>query len=1177
MKNIETNHLSTIAIVAISAIVLATMIYFVDLHIKDKVKQQFKNELALELSSSKKQLSDFIEQHRRNLHFLHETPPISGLSRSQQNKGIDPFDNTSFEQWLKRLETIFIAKLKNQQDIDQLRILNAEGLELLRVDRLSGRIEAHPSFDLQDKSQASYFKNAQSLFRNQYLISSISLNREHGEIEYPYRPTMRFIAPIFNDDNSVFGYLIINVNPLDAISNLDIGDNNQVAISILNSKRQIIWHPEESLRYAADLTPSIIWPTPQPIDDASLLPTVQWQQNTLIQLQDTVLISTGKHKESLIILATRPMSALNTAIMSERMVSYSLIIVIVFVASVIIAALMVQTRNRLKYAKSQSIFSAIINGSQDVILSLDSNGKVTSWNKAAVRVFELTDKQAIGQTFSQILQRDKQLWTSKIRQVMSEGQTIQEEVSLIVMDKPREFVMTVAPAKNVDKTTGQDVLGVAVILRDVTEEKVAQKAIVDMNESLEKQVAGRTEELAIAHKEAVKASEIKSAFVSNISHEMRTPLNGIIGMMNLVAREKLSSRQQHYLQMAENSAETLATLVNDILDLSKIEAGKLEIERKPFDLLGLLENVIASMAVRAFDKSIELILDISQLKHKSFSGDALRINQIFFNLVGNAIKFTETGHVIIQVSSYAIDSSEIELKCDVIDTGIGIAEENYDKIFAKFDQETANTAEQYGGTGLGLSIAKQLAGLMNGNITFISEKGVGSTFTLLIKYPKASALPLEIQPELQGQRALCVSPSPALNKAISRLLMQMGAKVDVKSRLDESLSSMLVEQHYDWLLLDGALAEIEKWYSKWHKESKFKGKVALLKSCIYQNFSAFEQGLVIVDKPVTLTDLSHKLNCKNNSELTDGNYKKSANGQVFEQFKKVLDNVSGIKVLAVDDNDINLEVARGFLEPLDIRLYTANNGQEALSQIRKAASNQAPFSLVLMDCQMPVMDGYQAATAIRRGDAGESAKNLPIIAMTASAMAGEREKCLAAGMNDYITKPISVTVLTEKVVEHLGYQASMYREQDKTEEISVTEQEADLTTLEDTHDLHQLELSQEPIWDIDGVMVRLMNDENLYQRLSKMFFDDLPDRFKEIEKAMDDEEINSICSTSHRLKGIAGDVGANRLHKVCSGLEWAAKDQNLEKCQSIFQILKKELNSIEKTDKYLEWQKSSSV
>lgn len=1173
MKSIETNNSVVLGVVGAAIIVLSSMIYFVDIHIQNKVKKQVASELQLELQSSKKMLSDFIDLHRRQLLFLHETPPISGMSRAKLNGGVDPLDNTTFEQWIKRLETIFIAKLKNQHDIDQLRVLNAKGMEILRVDRLSGRIEAHPKFELQDKSQSQYFNKAQTLQRGQYYISSISLNREFDQIEYPFRPAMRLVAPIFNDDNSTFGYLVANVNPKNLISSLDVSDDNQTAISILNTERQVIWHVNEALQYAADLSPDIIWPAAQNAKGKADLPTALWQGQKFVQIENSVPIAIGKNKRQLVLVANKPESYVRALITEERFLTFSLLFVILVVASVIITTLMIQARNRLKYAKSQSIFSAIINGSQDVILSLDSNGKIISWNHAAAKMFELSDKQALGLSFSQILGKDKDDWVSKIRQVLKNGQTIHERVKLNLQGHELEFSMTVAPAKSSEVVDESKLLGVAVIMRDISEEIASQKAIEQANESLEKQVGERTAQLEVAHKEAVRASEVKSAFVSNISHEMRTPLNGIIGMINLVARENLSSKQQHYLQMAENSAETLATLVNDILDLSKIEAGKLDIERVQFDLLGLLENIVASMAVRAFDNSIELILDISNLRHKSVVGDPLRFNQILFNLVGNAIKFTESGHVIIQVSSYPLDQDKIELRCDVIDTGIGIAEENYHKIFSKFDQETSGTSQMFGGTGLGLSISRQLAELMGGEVSFVSEKGVGSTFTLKLPYAKASANTLTIESDLHGQNILCVSPSKPLNNVVFNLLQQMGANVINKEVADESTAALLCEQHFDWLLLDAAIPDLEKWYSKALNQNSFNGKVALFKSCIYQRLSSFDKDMLIIDKPVTLTDLQNKLLSRASDKKASLGNSRHLNGQVFEQFKELVDKLSGTKVLAVDDNDINLEVARGFLEPLDIRLTTASNGKEALTALKQADEESTPFSLVLMDCQMPIMDGYQAATAIRRGDAGENGKDIPIIAMTASAMAGEREKCIAAGMTDYVTKPISVTVITEKVVEYLGSQEAKYKEVEE----NLVEFHESSTPIATLGEVLQPEADpNEPIWDYEGVMARLMNDDKLYRRLITMFFEDLPDRMLDIDKAMEEKKSCSICATSHRLKGIAGDVGAMRLHKVSSQLELAAKDQDIEKCVSFYSALKKEVSSIKDSEQYMGWQESLS-
>ncbi len=526
-----------------------------------------------------------------------------------------------------------------------------------------------------------------------------------------------------------------------------------------------------------------------------------------------------------------------------------------------------------------------------------------------------------------------------------------------------------------------------------------------------------TRELMAAKSAAESANRLKSDFLANMSHEIRTPMNGLIGMADLALNLAVDPTQREYLQIAKNSAMSLLQIINDILDFSKIEAGKLAIERIDFDMAQLLSEALRPMAVKAAEKGLELVLDIDDGFPALVRGDPGRIRQILLNLVSNSIKFTMQGEIVVSASA-RLDGPTAQVDLSVTDTGVGIETASLAMLFDPFTQEDSTITRRFGGTGLGLSITRRLSEAMGGSVSVKSETGKGSHFSCLIPmaWSTAESAPLNDPKRLLSGRCIAVVDDNSRSAAILACqLAKLG--IDSESFTDPrkalaSISSRPGE--FAAAIVDLSMPELDglTLCQMLTQQMGEKAPVLLLTSASASS-SALQMKQAGIQahllKPGTVPDLQSilgamfKFKAALPERRVDGLAERSA---IAAQEPS---SVSGIDVLLVEDNLVNQKLAQTWLNRWGINCTVAENGAIALERL-----NERPFDLVLMDCQMPVMDGFEASARIRALDDPDM-RAIPIIAMTANAMAGDRERCLAAGMDDYISKPISTTYLKEAI------------------------------------------------------------------------------------------------------------------------------------------------------------------
>ncbi|HEY7326840.1 MAG TPA: PAS domain S-box protein [Gemmataceae bacterium] len=769
----------------------------------------------------------------------------------------------------------------------------------------------------------------------------------------------------------------------------------------------------------------------------------------------------------------------------------------------------------------------IVDSAYDAYVAMDANGVVIDWNKQAELTFGWSREQTVGQLLHELVipPAYRAAHVEGVRRFLSTGvgPLLNRRVEVPALRRDgTEFPVEIT----ISSIRYQSEWIFSAFLHDITERKQAEA------------------ELRLARDAAEAASRAKSEFLANMSHEIRTPMNAIIGLTELLLDTPLNAEQSDYLETVKKSADSLLSVINDILDFSKIEAGKLELDYSPFDLRDSLGDTLNTLALRAHQKGLELACHIAPDVPETVIGDPVRLRQILINLVGNAIKFTEGGEVIVDVAiappfgsrPNEEDASVCALHFQVRDTGIGIPKDKQTMIFDAFAQADGSTTRRYGGTGLGLAISSRLVQRMGGGIWVESELGQGSTFHFTARFARHSAaLERRMRPDpgrLRGLTVLVVDDNATnrfiLAETLTQWQMRPTTVASATVALEALESAYLSGEPFALVLLDAHMPEIDGFMlaERIHQHPDLAGATVMMLSSACQPLEGRrcrDLGLAAyLSKPIKQTELYRAIL----AALGSPEMRPQSPTPPTPREGRAL------RLLLAEDNLVNQKLAVRLLEKQGHSVVVAANGREAIEAVQKQN-----FDLVLMDVQMPEMDGFEATGAIRQSEHG-TGRHLPILAMTAYAMKGDRERCLESGMDGYVSKPIQPRELGEMIAKLVA----------PGDSVPMEEAPAPASVV-----------------DRNEIRERVGGDTKLLHELIEVFFEDCPRMWQSVCDALSEGDALKLRRAAHTLKGSVGVFGAQAAREAAERLEQLARNGDLQPAAEVVAQLEAELERLKPT------------
>ncbi len=749
---------------------------------------------------------------------------------------------------------------------------------------------------------------------------------------------------------------------------------------------------------------------------------------------------------------------------------------------------------------------AIVQASADAIVGRSADGVIRSWNPGAERLYGWSAEEIVGRHEEVLVPADRREEESAVLERVRWGEQVPRyDTERVRKDGSRVPVaLTVSPIFHEDAVQAISAIG-----QDISERTAKDAA------------------LAAARNEALESSRLKSEFLATMSHEIRTPMNGVIGLTSLLLQTPLDETQRQYAEGVQGAGEALLAVINDILDFSKLEAGKVELELADFDPRGLVEEVASLFSLTAHGKRLELVAYCRPEVPALLVGDGGRIRQILLNLASNAVKFTATGEVAITVRSTPEDAGGVTIRFEVADTGIGISAAARTRLFESFSQADASTTRRYGGTGLGLAISRRLTEAMGGEIGVDSEVGVGSTFWFQATFPVAAQTQVagqHLTPDLLEDVPVLVVDDNATNRLILQSqLTAWGMRPDVvehpRSVVARMRDAVAAGHPYAIAVLDMCMPEtdgLELARLISIDQTLNDTSLVMMTSTMQVDVAELKQAGVRewLTKPVRSSEFYDRLMRLMAPKAASAASAASLTGELAP---RTVAAASLGRVLVVEDNALNQLVAEGVVSKLGYEVDIVANGAEALQAI-----STIYYSAVLMDCHMPVMDGFTATEEIRRGET--NGDRVPIIAMTAAAMAEDRERCLAVGMDDYVSKPVNVTAIQDALTRWIRTQPAAAPMLTMGEQ---AQPNGDGSVIDMERQAVLRELGPDDGWGLLPAVVRA-------------FSQDCPIILEAMRRAVETGDSPALGQSAHQLKGAASNIGAVSVAALCQQMEDAS-------------------------------------
>lgn len=771
--------------------------------------------------------------------------------------------------------------------------------------------------------------------------------------------------------------------------------------------------------------------------------------------------------------------------------------------------------------RSEAEFRALFNCFNDAVFIVSfGDGRIVEASDSACRRLGYSREELIGMPVAQIDRNSEQAYVrGRVGELIERGEV------LIETEHIRKDGAVIPVEINVRRFEFRGMPAGLAVARDIRERKEAEAAMIRAREAAEE------------------ATRAKSQFLANMSHEIRTPMNGVIGMTGLLLETDLQPEQRRSAEIIRASSDALMAVINDILDYSKIEARKLTLEKQDFDLHATLQRAIELLALTAHEKGLELICEVAPETPSALRGDPGRLHQVLVNLAGNAVKFTAQGEVAVQVRPEMIDRNFVTLRFTIADTGIGIRRDRIAGLFVPFVQGDGSTTRKFGGTGLGLSIARQLVELMGGQISVESREGEGSTFSFAVEFERQSRSMPNEQPSaiLAGLKILVAESHPRSRSLLLAMLRSWDCRcreaADAQAALPLLRSACQAGDPFQIALLDLRLPGMDctAFVSKIASDPLLRG-LALV-GLAHLGDKADQAMLVRTALPVHITRPIWQASLR--EALTRAAGKQECPGPAPDEPSAIPQGANSLprgRVLLAEDNAINREVALAMLRKLGCEVDGVNNGIEAIEALRRS-----DYEMVFMDCEMPEMDGYEATRRIRDPATGARNPDIPIVAITADALAGDRERCIAAGMNDYLPKPIAPADLTAVVSKWANSAAVRGSRLPRA---------------------RQHDPGNPAVFDEAGLLNRLMRDRSLAAAVITGFLGDVPHKLLSLRQRIDTHDWPGLRLEAHALKGAAATLSAEALRQASAALEQAARAGDTDKSRASLSLLEERVQEL---------------